>query len=118
LPIVLEAEAVGEGPTGRWFGRKADAADSSAVEGIAGKPYAIANKRVAHVPVPNPAVIGFWRSVGHSMNDFFYETFFDEMADAGRQDPYALRLRLLADEPRHKALPEAVGELSGGWKRG
>ena len=118
LPVALEAEAVGEGPTGRWFGRKPDAADSSAVEGIAGKPYAIPNRRIAHVPVPNPAVLGFWRSVGHSMNDFFFETFFDEMADAGRQDPYALRLRLLADKPRHRALLEAVEELSGGWRRG
>jgi isoquinoline 1-oxidoreductase beta subunit len=118
LPVALDAEAVGEGPTGRWFGRQPDAADSSAVEGIAGKPYAIPNRRVAHVPVPNPAVIGFWRSVGHSMNDFFYETFFDEMADAGQQDPYELRLRLLANQPRHKALLEAAGELSGGWRRG
>ncbi len=118
LPIALQAEAVGEGPTGRWFGRQADAADPSAVEGIAGKPYAIPNRRVSHVPVQNPAVIGFWRSVGHSMNDFFYETFFDEMADAGGQDPYALRRRLLAGSPRHRALLEAVGDLSGGWRRG
>lgn len=118
LPVALEAEAVGEGPTGRWFGRRPDVADSSAVEGIAGKPYAIPNRRVAHVLVSNPAIIGFWRSVGHSMNDFFYETFFDEMAGAGRQDPYELRLRLLAGSPRHRALLEAVGELSGGWRRG
>jgi isoquinoline 1-oxidoreductase subunit beta len=47
-----------------------------------------------------------------------YETFLDEVADAGRQDPYGLRLRLLADQPRHRALLEAVGELSGGWRRG
>jgi isoquinoline 1-oxidoreductase beta subunit len=118
LPVALEAEAVGEGPTERWFGRKPNVADASAVEGIAGKPYAIPNRRVAHVLVKYPAIIGFWRSVGHSMNDFFYETFFDEMADAGQQDPYELRLRLLADKPRHKALLQAVGELSGGWKRG
>ncbi|WP_142847181.1 xanthine dehydrogenase family protein molybdopterin-binding subunit [Telmatospirillum sp. J64-1] len=118
LPVALEAEAVGEGPIGRWFGRKPDAADPSVVEGISGKLYAIPNRSIAHVPVESPAIIGFWRSVGHSMNDFFYETFFDEMADAGQQDPYELRLRLLADHPRQKALLEAVGELSGGWKRG
>jgi len=118
LPLGLEAEAVGEGPNGRWFGRRPGAPDPSVVEGIAGKPYAIANRHVVHVPVPHPPMIGFWRSVGHSMNDFFYEAFFDEMADAGRQDPYALRLRLLADKPRHRALLEAVGELSGGWRRG
>lgn len=118
LPVALEAEAVGEGPAGRWFGHRPDTADSSAVEGIAGKPYRIPNRRVSHVFMPHPTVIGFWRSVGHSMNDFFYETFFDEMAEAGGHDPFELRHRLLADSPRQRALLEAVGELSGGWKRG
>ncbi|TKT81068.1 xanthine dehydrogenase family protein molybdopterin-binding subunit [Aquamicrobium sp. LC103] len=118
LPVALEAVAIGEGPSGRWFGRAADQADSSAVEGMAGKVYAIANRRVAQLPVDDPAIIGFWRSVGHSMNDFFYETFFDEVADAGQQDPYELRHRLLAESPRHRALLETVAELSGGWKRG
>lgn len=118
LPVALDAVAVGEGPTGRWFGRQPDKVDSSAVEGIAGKVYAIPNRRVGQVHVDDPAIIGFWRSVGHSMNDFFYETFFDEMADAGKQDPYELRHRLLADSPRHRNLLEAVADLSGGWRRG
>lgn len=118
LPVALHAVTAGEGPAGRWFGREPDKVDSSAVEGVAGKLYAIPNRRVGHVHVDDPAIIGFWRSVGHSMNDFFYETFFDEMADAGQQDPYELRHRLLADSPRHRNLLEAVAELSGGWKRG
>ncbi|WEX76762.1 xanthine dehydrogenase family protein molybdopterin-binding subunit [Sinorhizobium numidicum] len=118
MPVVLSAVAVGEGPTGRWFGRQPDKVDSSAVEGIAGKIYAIPNRRVGQIHVDDPAIIGFWRSVGHSMNDFFYETFFDEMADAGQQDPYELRRRLLADSPRHRTLLEAVADLSGGWRRG
>lgn len=118
LPVALHAVAVGEGATGRWFGRQPDKVDSSAVEGIAGKPYAIPHHRIGHIHVDDPAVIGFWRSVGHSMNDFFYETFFDEMADAGKQDPYELRHRLLSESPRQRVLLEAVAELSGGWKRG
>ncbi|MGJ4949332.1 molybdopterin cofactor-binding domain-containing protein [Bradyrhizobium sp. HKCCYLS20291] len=118
LPVALEAEAVGEGPFGRWAGRKPDAADSSAVEGIKEKSYAIPNRRIAHVPVQHPAVIGYWRSVGHSMNDFFYESFLDEIANAGGHDPFELRLRLLAGKPRQKSLLEAVGALSGGWKHG
>lgn len=118
LPVALDAVASGEGPGGRWFGQEPDKVDSTAVEGIAGKVYAIPNRRVGHVHVDDPAIIGFWRSVGHSMNDFFYETFFDEMADAGRQDPYELRHRLLEGSPRHRTLLEAVADLSGGWKRG
>jgi isoquinoline 1-oxidoreductase beta subunit len=118
LPVALSAVAYGEGPTGRLFGRQPDKVDSSAVEGIAGKLYAIPNTRVGQVHVDDPAMIGFWRSVGHSMNDFFYETFFDEVADAGKQDPYELRLRLLAESPRQKTLLQAVVDHAGGWKRG
>ena len=37
--------------------------------------------RTTHVPV------GFWRSVNHSQNGFFRESFIDEMAHAAGQDP-------------------------------
>lgn len=114
LPTVIDIEAVGDGP-----GQEPpDTPRSSVVEGLAEKPYAIPNRRVAHVRVPYPVTLGYWRSVGHSMNGFFYEGFLDEVADAGGLDPYELRLRLLADQPRHRTLLEAVGELSGGWRRG
>jgi CO/xanthine dehydrogenase Mo-binding subunit len=91
---------------------------SSAVEGIVEKPYAIPHRRMEYVKVAHPVNIAFWRSVGHSMNDFFYEGFLDELAAASNQDPFALRLALLRDKPRHTALLQAVAELSGGWKRG
>ncbi|WP_049730999.1 xanthine dehydrogenase family protein molybdopterin-binding subunit [Rhizobium ecuadorense] len=117
-PVAISAVAIGEGPVGRLFGRQPDKVDGSTVEGIAGKVYAIPNRRVGQFHIDDPAMIGFWRSVGHSMNDFFYETFFDEMADAGKQDPFELRLKLLAESPRHKTLLQAVVDLSGGWKRG
>ena len=117
-PLVLHAEVVGESPTERWFGHQPDQANGAAVEGVADKHYAIPHRRFAQVYLQHPPTIGFWRSVGHSMNDFFYESFFDEVADAGKQDPYELRLRLLADKPRHKTLLQAVADLSGGWKRG
>lgn len=118
MPLALEAVAINEGAVGRWFGREPNKVDSSAVEGISGKLYAIPNRAVGHIHVDDPAVIGFWRSVGHSMNDFFFETFFDEMTDAGGQDPYELRRRLLQGSARHRTLLEAVADLSGGWKRG
>ncbi len=70
LPIALHAEAVGESPTERWFGHQPDKANGAAVEGIADKHYAIPNRRVTQVYMEHPPTIGFWRSVGHSMNDF------------------------------------------------
>ena len=116
--VAMDIEALGEGPIGRVFGRKPDAADRSVMEGLADRAYAIANLRVAHVPVQMPPVIGFWRAVGHSMNEFFYESFLDEVAQAGQQDPYELRLALLADKPRHKHLLTELVNMAGGWKRG
>ena len=118
MPVALEIEAVGEGPIGRAYGRKPDAVDSSAVEGMVRKPYDIPHRRVSQVPVDIPAVIGFWRSVGHSMNDYFYEAFLDQLAAAGGHDPYEFRLALLEKSPRQKRLVETVAELSGGWKSG
>lgn len=118
-PTAIQARTVGEGPLGRWFGAVfKDPVDSSAVEGITEKPYAIPNRRMEYVKFPHPVTIAFWRSVGHSMNDFFYEGFLDEIADAGGQDPFSLRLELLKDKPRHAKLLETVAAISGGWKRG
>lgn len=118
-PVAIKVRTVGEGPLGRYFSAVSDApVDSSAVEGIVEKPYAIPNRSMEFVKFPHPVTIAFWRSVGHSMNDYFYESFLDEIADAGNHDPYALRLELLKDRPRHLALLQTVGALSGGWKRG
>lgn len=118
-PTAIEVRTVGEGPIGRWFGAVFKSPlDSSAVEGIVEKPYAIANRKMEFAKVAHPVNIAFWRSVGHSMNDFFYEGFLDEIADAGGKDPFELRLALLKDKPRHRTLLQAVAELSGGWRRG
>ncbi|WP_035641905.1 molybdopterin cofactor-binding domain-containing protein, partial [Bradyrhizobium sp. ORS 375] len=118
-PTAIQVRTVGEGPMGRWFGVTAGGkVDSSAVEGIVEKPYAIANRSMEYARFAHPVTIAFWRSVGHSMNDYFYEGFLDEIADAGKQDPYQLRLTLLTNKPRHLKLLETVAKMSGGWKRG
>ncbi|HSI47119.1 MAG TPA: molybdopterin cofactor-binding domain-containing protein [Ideonella sp.] len=118
LPVALEAISATEGPTEGLSGKRAEKPDPTAVEGLAGKAYAIANRRVARLYVQTPMMLGYWRSVGNSMNDFFYEAFLDELADKGGHDPYELRLLLLKDNARLTRLLKAAAELSGGWKRG
>ncbi|MCU7238491.1 xanthine dehydrogenase family protein molybdopterin-binding subunit [Pseudomonas peradeniyensis] len=118
LPVAIEAISATEGPTEALAGKQGDKVDPTALEGLSGKAYAIASKRTAQIYVKGPAMLGYWRSVGNSLNDFFYESFLDELADKGGHDPFELRLQLLQGNPRLTTLLQAVAELSGGWKRG
>lgn len=117
-PLAIEAISATEGPTEALAGKQGEKLDPTALEGLTGKSYAIPNKRIAQIYVKGPAMLGYWRSVGNSLNDFFYESFLDELADKGGKDPFELRLHLLRDNKRLTTLLQAVGELSGGWKRG
>lgn len=63
--------------------------------------------RNTHVPV------GVWRSVNHSQNAFFKESFIDEMAFAAGADPYSFRRKLLAKKPRELAVLEAAAKRAG-----
>ncbi|MCC9625610.1 xanthine dehydrogenase family protein molybdopterin-binding subunit [Thalassospira sp. MA62] len=118
MPVALEAISATEGPTEGIYGHNPDKIDSTALEGLTDKNYAIPNRRIAQEYVQMPAMLAYWRSVGHSMNDFFYETFLEEVADQGGQDPYEMRMALLRDNERQTNLLKAVADLSGGWKRG
>jgi isoquinoline 1-oxidoreductase beta subunit len=75
--------------------------------------YDIPNKsiRVAaaelHLP---PAAL---RSVDHSQQGFFIESFIDEAAHAAGRDPLGYRLAMLKNSPRHKAVLEKVAAVSG-----
>ncbi|MFJ4142589.1 molybdopterin cofactor-binding domain-containing protein [Pseudomonas sp. NPDC089734] len=118
LPAALEAISATEGPTEALSNKQGEKLDPTALEGLTNKAYAIPNRRVAQLYVKNPTMLGYWRSVGNSMNDFLYESFLDELADKGDQDPYELRMHLLKGNERLTNLLKAVGELAGGWKRG
>jgi len=87
--------------------------DKTTAEGEYDHQYAIPNQRVAHVIVDSPLPIGYWRSVGHSHNAFFKESFLDEVAHAAGRDPVALRRMLLAGQPRALAVLDAVVKAAG-----
>jgi isoquinoline 1-oxidoreductase beta subunit len=71
-------------------------------------PYGIPHYRVDYAVRSTLVPVGIWRSIYYSQNAFFKESFIDEMAHAGGQDPYRLRRRLLADKPRHLAVLDAA----------
>jgi isoquinoline 1-oxidoreductase subunit beta len=87
-----------------------DGVDSTSVEGAADLLYGLPNLQVdLHTPkigVP----VQWWRSVGHSHTGFSVEAFFDEVAHAGGKDPYELRRKLLANQPRMKAVLELAAQ--------
>lgn len=87
--------------------------DKTTVEGEYDLCYEFPNQRIAHVIVPTPVPLGNWRSVGHSHNAFFKESFIDELAHAAGKDPVEFRRSLLKNHPRHLAVLNAAVEKAG-----
>lgn len=90
--------------------------DKVQIEGAYDLPYGVPDLLVEQVLTRSPLPIGSWRSVGHSYNAFFIECFLDEVAQVLEQDPLALRLSLLAQRPRHRAVLEAAARRAG-WSQ-
>lgn len=119
--LALWSRTAGESITPNWIRRNspwlvATRPDKTQVEGLYDIPYDIPHQRMEHVTVPSPVPVGYWRSVGHSMNAFFVESFIDEMASLAGADPLAFRLAMLGDAPRHRAVLERCAREAG-WGR-
>ena len=102
-PSILAQRGVGLGPTG----------DSQGSEGSQALPYNIGARVTEWVNHPSPIPVGFWRSVGASINTFAVESLIDELAFAAGQDPYTFRRSKLTD-PRWIAVLDAAATL-GKW---
>jgi isoquinoline 1-oxidoreductase beta subunit len=77
--------------------------------------YAVPNLLIDHA-MRNPHVPpGFWRGVNLNHNAIYVECFIDEIAHATKQDPLALRRKLIPD-PKRLAVLNAVAERIG-WER-
>ena len=102
-----------KGGVAEWASHCTGPADMGSAE----PPYAVARRSIQASTAPGHLRAGSWRSVAFSQQGFFVESFVDELAAAAKVDPYAFRLGLLADRPRHRAVLEAVARLSG-WESG
>src|SRR5437879_1293601 len=96
--------------------------DEQTLRGLHKLPYRVANQlfdyhlRRTHVPT------GPWTSVGRSQNEFFLETFVDELAHAAKKDPYQYRRSLLegnSEFPFARAWVQVLGAVAekSGWGR-
>lgn len=100
----------------RHLGLPEMGSDKSATEGAADQAYEFQAARVAHVAMPLPIPVGFFRSVGHSHEAFFQEGFLDEIAHAAGKDAADFRLELLRHHPRQRRVLERLIEFSG-WRQ-
>src|SRR5260221_1704019 len=94
----------------------ADGVDEFGVEGVKDVPYDIPNLRVEYSRQEPGVQVWFWRSVGHSQNSFFSESFIDELASAAGKDPFEFRRSLLSKQPRYKGVLEMAAEEAGWGK--
>lgn len=90
----------------------APAKAKSTAEGLDDQGYHIPNHLVGFGDYQAPIQVGFWRSVSHSQNGFFNESFIDELAHAGSKDPLQFRVAMLKDKPRYLAVLKEVAKIS------
>ncbi len=79
-------------------------------------PYAIPNLQIGRVACESPVPLGYWRSVEHSYQGFFIESFVDELACSAGRDPLQFRLDLLRKKPRYQAVLRKAADMIG-WGR-
>jgi len=89
--------------------------DTTTTEGAFDQPYECEHIHVKHNTIKLPIPVGYWRSVGHSHQAFFVESFIDEMATAARKDPIEFRLDMLKkpDHQRHATVLQTLVKFSG-----
>jgi len=89
--------------------------DTMAVEGLSELPYAIPVQSIEQHRLELDIPVSVWRTTGHGANNFVLESFIDELADAARRDPMALRQELLAHSPRQRRVLDELIDRSQ-WK--
>ena len=104
MPIAWHVRLAGPSILGEFFPQAIkDGVDRHMQEGFLDEmPYDVKNvlveyaMRVPHVPV------GYWRAVNFNQNDFYMESFIDEMAHEAGADPYQYRRKLIGKHPHAK----------------
>ncbi|MFP4609672.1 MAG: molybdopterin cofactor-binding domain-containing protein [Thiohalophilus sp.] len=78
--------------------------------------YTVPNLRVEHAMRNPPVPPGFWRGVNINQNAIYMECFLDELAHTAGKDPLEFRRSLMADQPKSRAVLDAVAKKAGWGK--
>jgi isoquinoline 1-oxidoreductase beta subunit len=113
--VSVAKRQVGQSPADQFPQRAVGLPGQGKPEGnaVENPPYAFPSYRLEALVPEGVVPVGFWRSVGHSHTAFFDECFLDEIALHLRKDPFAFRRELLAGQPRHLKVLEAVAKEAG-----
>ncbi|MGB0697147.1 MAG: molybdopterin cofactor-binding domain-containing protein [Rhodospirillaceae bacterium] len=115
--VLLDGQVAGQSCEFQFMGRigaPTGGEDKTLVAGLVDQPYAIPNYRIRGYVADLHFPVGFWRSVGYSLNGFFLDCFLDEMAHKAGADPLAFRLQTNNDlDPASTRTLEAVRDMSG-----
>lgn len=120
-PAFVSRHAAGFDARGQLIAWKATTAGSSmgmpffmdgSSKGAFDTGYEFPNARVAHQTVDSLVPVGIWRSVAHSHNAFFTESFIDESAFTAGRDPVEFRAALVVHHPRLLRVLQRAAALS------
>lgn len=100
----------------RWPTSLVGGVDGQGVDGAIGLSYGFKSRLVEYIRHTTPLPVGFWRSVGHSINAFVVESAIDELAALAGVDPLVFRRRLLGSDARSLAVLNAAADLAG-WTK-
>ncbi|RTL18527.1 MAG: xanthine dehydrogenase family protein molybdopterin-binding subunit [Burkholderiales bacterium] len=87
--------------------------DSQGYEGSQALPYDFGARLTEWVSHTAGIPVGFWRSVGASINTFAVESMIDELALAAGADPYQYRRARLSSNARWLAVLDAAAQAAG-----
>jgi isoquinoline 1-oxidoreductase subunit beta len=86
--------------------------DSSAVRAFSDMPYTVPHQQVDYAMRNGHVPVGYWRAPGQQ-NEFYRESFIDELAVLAGKDPVEYRLAMLKEEDKSRLVLEAVAKAAG-----
>lgn len=108
----LQGEVGADGMISSWSNQYAQPSEAQPEAAIFYAVSSVSTEHIAHTSI-QPA--SAWRSVNHSQQGFFTESFMDEMAQLANIDPLEFRRKHLVGKPRHLAvLNDVAGRANWG----